>query len=182
MKEKILKLRKDGKSYRQISEILKCSKGTISYYCGVGQKDKTRNRLRKRRENVLLTKVERFKNEKTINTLKNVKNNFSAFQENDIKFKNRFNKNIKKTFDWNDVIKKFGVNTYCYLSGEEINLFEKTYELDHIIPLSKNGNNSIDNLGILNKTVNKMKHDLTPDEFIDWCIKILKYNGYKVEK
>lgn len=33
MKEKIIKLRKDGKTYNEIQEILKCSKSTISYYC-----------------------------------------------------------------------------------------------------------------------------------------------------
>lgn len=33
MKDEILKLRKEGKSYNEIKEILKCSKGTISYHC-----------------------------------------------------------------------------------------------------------------------------------------------------
>ena len=33
MKEEILKLRKEGKSYRQIEKLLKCSKSTISYHC-----------------------------------------------------------------------------------------------------------------------------------------------------
>ena len=33
MKDEILKLRKEGKSYKQIKEILKCSKSTISYHC-----------------------------------------------------------------------------------------------------------------------------------------------------
>lgn len=33
MKEEILKLRKEGKSYNEIKEILKCSKATISYHC-----------------------------------------------------------------------------------------------------------------------------------------------------
>ena len=27
-----------------------------------------------------------------------------------------------------------------------------------------------------------MKTDLTPDEFINWCVKILEFNGYSVEK
>lgn len=33
MKENILKLRKEGKSYNEIRNILGCSKGTISYHC-----------------------------------------------------------------------------------------------------------------------------------------------------
>ena len=41
MKEDILKLRAQGKTYNQIKEILGCSKSTISYHCGIGQKQKT---------------------------------------------------------------------------------------------------------------------------------------------
>ena len=44
MKEKILQLRNEGKSYKEIREILKCSKSTISYHCGDGQKEKTKER------------------------------------------------------------------------------------------------------------------------------------------
>ena len=86
------------------------------------------------------------------------------------------------TFTYKDVVEKFGEDTICYLSGEKINLFEGGYHFDHIIPSSKGGDNSFDNLGILHETVNKMKHDLTPKEFIEWCVKILKYNGYNVTK
>lgn len=41
MKEQILQLRSEGKTYTQIQEILNCSRGTISYHCGIGQIDKT---------------------------------------------------------------------------------------------------------------------------------------------
>lgn len=40
MKEKILKLRSEGKTYNEISTILKCSLSTVSYHCGKGQKKK----------------------------------------------------------------------------------------------------------------------------------------------
>jgi len=43
-KEKIFELRKEGKSYKQISEILNCSKGTISYHLGPEQKDRSKKR------------------------------------------------------------------------------------------------------------------------------------------
>ena len=51
LKEKILSLRKQGQSYRQISKKLKCSKGLISYHCSKGQKEKTAERLAKWKEN-----------------------------------------------------------------------------------------------------------------------------------
>lgn len=33
MKEKILKLRRDGKTYNEITKILNCAKSTVSYHC-----------------------------------------------------------------------------------------------------------------------------------------------------
>jgi len=48
-KEQIFKLRSEGKSYREIQEILGCSKGTIAYHLGSGQKEKTRDNQRKHR-------------------------------------------------------------------------------------------------------------------------------------
>ena len=49
-KEKIIELRKQGKSYREIQKILNCSKGTISYHLGPEQKEKSGVRRRKGRE------------------------------------------------------------------------------------------------------------------------------------
>ncbi len=44
VKDKILKMHADGKNYGQIQRELKCSKGTIAYHLGAGQKEKTRER------------------------------------------------------------------------------------------------------------------------------------------
>ena len=54
-KDQILELKDQGCSYREIQKITGCSKGTIAYHIGVGQKDKTKNRTRECR-----TKVMRF--------------------------------------------------------------------------------------------------------------------------
>ena len=50
LKEKILKLYSEGKAYNDIVDILGCSKSTISFHCGKGQKEKNRNRNRIRRD------------------------------------------------------------------------------------------------------------------------------------
>ena len=50
-KEQILKLRSEGKTYNQIKEILGCSKSTIAYHVGDGQKQKTRDRSNRSRTN-----------------------------------------------------------------------------------------------------------------------------------
>ncbi len=179
MKEEILKLRNEGKSYSEIKEILKCSKSTISYYCSSGQKEKTKNRTRKRRKNLILFKLEGFKNRKKE---RYVKESVRKFQKRDLSVKGQVNKNIEETFSWVDILNKFGENTYCYLSGVEVNLYENNYNFDHITPVSRGGNNTLTNLGILHENVNRMKSDMTPDELMEWCKKILEFNGYKISK
>ena len=62
MKEKILQLRSEGKTYDQIKKELGCSKGTIAYHCGEGQKEKNYNRtkkLRKTFKNKILRRISR---------------------------------------------------------------------------------------------------------------------------
>lgn len=51
-RENIIKLRSEGKTYRQIQEELGCSKGTISYHLGFGQKEKSNERSQKRRTEI----------------------------------------------------------------------------------------------------------------------------------
>jgi transposase len=48
-KKEIIRLHKEGKSYREIQQILGCSKGTIAYHVGEGQKEKTRDRTNRNR-------------------------------------------------------------------------------------------------------------------------------------
>lgn len=52
LKNNILELKSQGLSYRQIQEKLGCSKGTIAYHLGTGQKDKTLKRNRDRRNHI----------------------------------------------------------------------------------------------------------------------------------
>jgi transposase len=49
MKEHIIRLYSEGKSYRQIEAILGCSKSTIAYHVGKGQREKTHVRTSRSR-------------------------------------------------------------------------------------------------------------------------------------
>jgi len=178
MKNEILKLRNEGKTYREIQEILNCSKSIISYYCGKGQKDMAKKRVQKRRTNPIIRKIDGFKYAKS----RNIKEQVRRFNKRDNDVKRKIDKNIENNFTFDDVIKKFGVDTHCYLSGEKLNLYDTICSFDHILPSSRNGDNSLKNLGITHKIVNSMKHNLTPEELIQWCVKILKYNGYSINK
>jgi 5-methylcytosine-specific restriction endonuclease McrA len=181
MKEKIFELKEQGKTYNEIAKILNCSKGTISYHLGKGQKEKTQLRTKKnRKKNPLLQKVDNFKYDSK--NKRNFVETVRKFQKRDNNSKGKINSTINQSFNWEDVVNKFGAETNCYLSGEPINLFENTYSLDHIIPSSKGGENTLENLGITHKTVNNMKTNLSVDEFLFWCKKILEHNGYVVTK
>lgn len=166
MKEQILKLRYEGKTYNQIVEILGCSKSLVSYYSGKDQKQKNITRQKKLRSdkyNSLYRKI-------------------IYFQKRDNKNHN-YDKDKPITFSFKEFKDKYPVNSKCYLSGEEVNLTDsKDWQLDHIIPKCKGGDNSLENLGILHKVVNQMKGGLVNEEFIEWCKKIVEYQGYKVTK
>src|SRR5690606_22802319 len=51
MEKQILKLRAEGKSYNEISKIVGCSKSTVCYHCGKGQKEKSSLRQKKKKTN-----------------------------------------------------------------------------------------------------------------------------------
>lgn len=175
MRDDIIKLRKEGKTYSEISKILGCSKSTVSYHCGKGQKEKSKIRQNKRRfKNRLIKKVDYFKSREDKHRMLNRVNAFTK------KSKYGRDHNLKPSFNYKDVIDKFGVETKCYLTGENINLLHGKYELDHIIPVTRGGDNSLGNLGILAKEVNQAKRNLTNEEFFELCKRVLEYNGYTV--
>ena len=63
MKEEIFALHKGGKSYRQIQKELGCSKGTIAYHLGTGQKEKVLKSVRQRRS-VIRSYINLYKQER----------------------------------------------------------------------------------------------------------------------
>lgn len=174
MKEKILKLRIEGKSYGQIKDILGCSKSTISYYCGDNQKEKLKSRTKKyRSENYLNTKVDQFKFSN-----RKFKDGVRDFQR---RSGGKLLKKSENNFTYQQVLEKFGRNTYCYLTGTKIDLLvDNNYQLDHILRPKSGGKNNIDNMGILCKEVNKLKANMTIAELIYWCEKIVIF--HKKEK
>lgn len=89
----------------------------------------------------------------------------------------------KYNFTLKDVIERHTESPKCYLTGTEIDIRDtRNYQFDHIIPVSRGGDNSLDNLGICTSAANKAKQDMTPDEFIHLCKQILEHNGYDVAK
>lgn len=166
MQELILKLRSEGKSYNDIQKILKCSKSTVAYHCGLNQKEKSKQRTYKNRN-------------KTLNgILKRKKDNFSYVFR-----KKKFKRRVNLEFSSNEFKEKIISNPKCYLTGRPIDLLNpKTYQCDHIIPVSKGGDSSLSNLGLTCKEANIAKNNLSHEEFLNLCKEILIHHGYKIEK
>jgi len=173
-KDKILKLRSEGKTYNEIKEILGCSKATIAYHCGKGQKDKAdlrRNKSRSTARGKINSAIAHFQEEKKKASIKNKSKAFCVEE-----------KYTTPSFKYDDIIKKFGENPTCYLTGRELSwLVAGEISFDHIIPRSRGGNNSIDNLGICCRDANMSKTYLTLEEYLSLCQEVLENFGYKVQ-
>jgi len=183
---KIKELRNKGYSYRDIENALGCSKSTISYHLGKGQKEKTK----KRRANVSqstyihVKRVNVFQNcqpkkQKKQNNIqpqtyrqvsKSISDKASRFQRNN-------------NFSYKDVHAKYGDHFQCALTGRPLTWKNpQEYEYDHILPVARGGNNSIDNLQIVCTDANRAKNDLTEEEFLELCKEVVLHAGYKVWK
>lgn len=81
-----------------------------------------------------------------------------------------------------DIINKFGTKTKCYLTGTPIDLEKDNYCFDYIVPVSKGGTNDLSNLGITIPIANYSKSDLTVEEYLELCKKVLEhYSPYKIK-
>ena len=186
VKDQILKLRDLGYSYRQIQEKLHCSKGTIAYHCGDGQKDKTTKRRNKNRsyQHPLIRKIENFhlihippkiktRKQNTLNRILRLK--IEKFSMNKDGAYNNMSFTVK------EFLKKVGENPICALTGRPIDLMDsRSYQLDHIVPRSKGGPNNIDNCQLLSRDANLAKHDLSLEEFIQLCRDVVNHIDNKL--
>lgn len=180
MKERILQLRSEGKTYKQIVDEVGCAKSTVAYYCNLEyQKSAKERHAQNKKNDILGRKIENFK---SLRRLKNKSERFQ-FRNNDAPDKrNPYNKNNLK-FNAKDVLNMIEKNPFCYLTGEPLDIYDpKSIALDHKIPVSRGGQNTIDNLGICSYIANQSKAALTVEEFIELCSKVLINFGYTVSK
>lgn len=145
-------------------DITGASKATISYHCGEGQREKTKDRRQKRRSNPFVKKTEAFKYNK-----KGLNNKFTRFKGKG---------SIKYDYTYEDIKKIAELNPRCYLSGRPLNYDDpQSFHFDHKIPASQGGDNSLENLGIASQEANMAKSDMALEYFLDLCEDILRHNG-----
>jgi 5-methylcytosine-specific restriction endonuclease McrA len=69
----------------------------------------------------------------------------------------------------------------CYLTGRNLSWEEPTkISFDHIVPTSRGGTSTLDNLGITCRPANQAKTDLMLDEFLTLCQEVLEHHGASV--
>jgi 5-methylcytosine-specific restriction endonuclease McrA len=62
----------------------------------------------------------------------------------------------------------------CALSG--VRLDPEHAVIDHIVPVSKGGDNEIENLQWVHTVANKMKGNMSNESFIKWCTRVARQN------
>jgi 5-methylcytosine-specific restriction endonuclease McrA len=176
-KKDILALRKEGKTYGEIQEILGCSKSVISYHCGENSSEKKRVKKRNLSNNhKFAKKVNAYKSRCSKPAYAIFRSKVKTFKRKSHNRTHSIVNNINENFSSQDVVDKLGKNPTCYLTGEKIDLDKPdTYQFDHIIPTSKGGTNDLSNLGVCISEANFAKGDLSLNELYKLCEKILKW-------
>ena len=184
-KDQILNLKKQGKTYQEICNILGCSKSTVSYYCDPKGREKVKDRKEKIDPRITrIIKQWYYFKTRTIEEIKDKED----WEPNERKlyfswhrFVNRKGKTIMH--DYEKVLKHVGGwQTKCYLTGRPIDLRKDDYNFDHIQPISKGGNCELENLGLTCPEANASKTNLTLEEYLALCKEVLENFGYKVTK
>lgn len=185
LKDEILALRAAGYNYSQIVAALGCSKGTVAYYCGTDQKEKTRNRLRafRQRAHPLIRKLERFlgpsrrppsqraitHRDARLVLYRKIKE-FGRVREG-----TRW-KHTSMSFTVEDLLTKIGPNPVCALTGRPLDLTASaTYALDHITPRARGGDNSLENCQLVCRDVNQAKHSMLLADFVTLCRDVVRW-------
>ncbi len=158
--------------YKNIADHVGVSKDVVTYYLSSTRQQRIKATTRRRRLHLPLErKVENFIAKKK---LREKTDGFQRRTEG--KTAQR-----KIAFTYHDVMAKLGQNPKCYLTGSPIDWTKpKTFVFDHILPSSRGGTNALDNLDLLRADVNKMKADLTPEEFIGVCKEVVIHAGYEI--
>lgn len=176
--EQVKQLRDQGVGFNEIVKRLKCSKSTVHYHISDDAKKRVADQTKKYRlSRCFGRRVANF--QKIRNQYKELKRKSTIQKAFYTKIRDfcRLHQRGKANMSFSeaDVLEKIGPNPKCYLTGESIDLSKsKTYHFDHIIPRSRGGDNSLNNLGLCTKRANLAKSDMTLDELYELCEKILK--------
>jgi 5-methylcytosine-specific restriction endonuclease McrA len=175
LKEQIIELRDQGLTYDQIKAQLQCSKSTICYHLTDQEKVNTRLRSKSfKATNPLAVKLSNF----ITTSRKGINNKVTKFkQDQEVRQGNKAHKDLTNNLNYKEVYEILSQNSQCYLTGLEIDLSKPaTYQLDHILPISRGGTSTLDNMGLTSKDANQAKRGMTNDEFFELCASVIAHN------
>jgi 5-methylcytosine-specific restriction endonuclease McrA len=177
-KVEVFAMRANGASYKEISQKFLMSCGSISYYFGKNQKEKTTFRNNKMRHGPggrLRRKIEQFNVKYSPPRERPRSKRRRCFYIKFRKFKGEdnmiaFKEVLEKIWSGEDNDKRTNYWTKCSLTGADINMDAYSDEpdvgsLDHERPRSRGGENTIENCQPLRARTNQMKGDMTNEEF-----------------
>jgi 5-methylcytosine-specific restriction endonuclease McrA len=169
LKEKILKLKSDNKTIKEIADLLKCSTSTVSYH--IYEKTRESTLARAKKPERIAKKESYYLQKGKFNPRNNLKQKYNQF------FRIGRGKNKAsgpKLFTFEEFLIHIGDDPKCYLTGKQLNFQDSSsFSLDHIVPISKGGSNELSNLGLCTWKVNKAKSDMTVEEFKALCATVL---------
>ena len=191
LKERILKLKKEGLTQSEIALKLDCAKSTVCWHFDRNkQLKKAQDRKKKIPEHIVKWQrnISRFSTAKT-KTKQKIEIKDLTFSEASANFRDRLKDyakiyksdkertkvvNIKKVIDKYNITEE-NTKITCRYTGDVLDWKRPgECEIDHEHPRSKGGENTIENLQILSKAANQAKGDMTHDEFIDFIKKCYK--------
>ena len=134
--------------------------------------------------------MESFKHRKKKNEFRDTLFKVSATNKKIISSKiSQFSRMGKKTkrfyckfmFKEKDLMNKIGDEPRCYWTGRKINLDNgKSYQLDHFVPKSKGGDNSLENCVLACKEANQGRSDITSEDYIKLSCEVAVHKGKEI--
>jgi len=173
LREQILSYKKEhpNEGFKKVAHAVGCTKNAVKYHLSPGAKERNVARVMVyRRQNPLWKKVQNFRQ------LHEKKKNFDRVEPS---------RRVRASsqFTTTALISKIMASKVCYLTGEAIDIDDlNSFEFDHKVPVSKGGSNDLDNFGLCIRAVNRAKNDMTPEEFLQLCLKVVKHHGYTITK
>ena len=200
-KEEIIDLYKSGKTQKEIVDLFELSKSTVCYIVNPDQKEKSRNRMQKRRT-VFTRKIDSFfdrtyvkpRDHKTM--YKRPERRFEYKVRSIFRDKKDSTKGLDmktrqqevRDFLWPIKEKDKKGNEYpytnCAITDKKVSVMEPdkhpdAMSFDHALPSSRGGANSLKNIQPLMQRINEMKNNDTNEEFFKHIKLIVEGPLYK---
>tara|TARA_R110001599_G_C11839612_1_gene619269 strand:+ start:11 stop:541 length:531 start_codon:yes stop_codon:yes gene_type:complete len=152
IKDKAFQLRSQGFSYRDIHSILGVSKGSLNYWFSKDGREKTKQRTKKYRKSP----------------------------------KTKFRTKVRRYFDLTGIttkqlLKYMEKKSFCHICGDNIDILNEEYHIDHITPRAKGGSNKLSNMHPAHKDCNYMKGEMYLNDFLILLEKVYNYHEWKLE-